>query len=260
MIRVLLVDDQRLVRSGFAMILSVADGIEVVGEAADGVAAVAAARELRPDVVLMDVQMPQLDGIAATRQIVADSLAKIVILTTFDRDDYLFAALDAGASGFLLKNADPEHLVEAVRTVAEGHALLAPEVTRRVIEARLSAVVGGGGGLTGSPQEAGASGGDREGGPSGSAHPGASGAAADGAARGALNTARRHGLALLTDREREVLGLLARGRSNAEIAAELVVGEATVKTHVSSVLAKLHLRDRIQAVVFAYECGFVAPS
>jgi DNA-binding NarL/FixJ family response regulator len=214
-LRVLLVDDQALVRSGFSMILSVEDGIEVVGEAADGEQAVVAAAALRPDVVLMDVQMPVLDGVRATERIVAAGHGRVVVLTTFDRDDYLFDALRAGASGFLLKNADPDDLVEAVRKVAEGHALLAPEVTTRVI----SRFAGGGGAVAYRPDL----------------------------------------LAALTEREREVLGLVAAGLSNAEIAARLFLGEATVKTHVSRVLTKLDLRDRVQAVVFAYESGLVSP-
>lgn len=213
-LRVLLVDDQALVRSGFALILSVEADIEVVAEAADGEVAVAAAAALRPDVVLMDVQMPRLDGVAATRRIVEAGHGKVIMLTTFDRDDYLFDALRAGASGFLLKNADAEDLVEAVRAVGRGHALLAPEVTRRVI-ARFA----------GQQQ----------------AH------------------YRPDLLPALTDRELEVLRLIAAGLSNGEIAARLFLGEATVKTHVSRVLQKLALRDRVQAVVFAYESGVVAP-
>nr|WP_306239373.1 response regulator transcription factor [Ornithinimicrobium cryptoxanthini] len=211
----MLVDDQPLLLSGFAMILSTEDDIEVVGQARDGREGVAAVAELEPDVVLMDVQMPVLDGIEATRAIAWRT--KVVILTTFDRDDYLFDALAAGASGFLLKNADPDDLVDAVRTVASGHALLAPEVTSRVISRM-----------------------------------------AEGRAGGSI----RHDASLerLTAREREVLELVARGLSNAEIAAEMFVGDATVKTHVSNVLAKLHLRDRVQAVVFAYEAGLVRPA
>ena len=218
--RVVLVDDQQLVRSGFRMILSVEPDLEVVGEAADGTEAVRVARELRPDVILMDVQMPGTDGIAATREVVAEDLGRVVILTTFDRDDYLFAALEAGASGFLLKNADPDTLVEAVRAVAGGHALLAPEVTRRVIE-RMTA-----GGHDDSPATSG-------------------------------SAAAVPGLDLLTDREREVLVLVGQGLSNAEIAGRLVLGEATVKTHVSNVLAKLQVRDRVQAVVLAHRAGLI---
>ncbi len=225
-LKVLIVDDQHLVRSGFTMMLSVEPGLEVVGEAADGAAALEVAREVAPDVVLMDVQMPVMDGIEATRRLVAEDLGRVVILTTFDRDDYLFDALSAGASGFLLKNADPEQLVEAVRAVGEGHALLAPEVTRRVIEQMTR---------------------ERRPGPT-PAHPPSGGS--------------RHpaDLARLTEREREVLVLMGRGLSNAEIAAELFLGEATVKTHVSNCLAKLHLRDRVQAVVLAYEAGLILPS
>ena len=218
--RVVLVDDQQLVRSGFRMILSVEPDLEVVGEAADGTEAVRVARELRPDVILMDVQMPGTDGIAATREVVAEDLGRVVILTTFDRDDYLFAALEAGASGFLLKNADPDTLVEAVRAVAGGHALLAPEVTRRVIE-RMTA-----GGHDDSPATSG-------------------------------SAAAMPGLDLLTDREREVLVLVGQGLSNSEIAGRLVLGEATVKTHVSNVLAKLQVRDRVQAVVLAHRAGLI---
>jgi DNA-binding NarL/FixJ family response regulator len=211
--RVVLADDQALVRTGFRMILSVEDDIEVVGEAADGAEAVDVVRRLRPDVVLMDVQMPGTDGVQATAQVVADGDTKVVVLTTFDRDDYLFDALRAGASGFLLKNTAPEDLVDAIRSVAAGHALLAPEVTRRVIARFASRGVG----------------------------------------------YRPDLLESLTEREREVLVLVAHGLSNAEIAARLVLGEATVKTHVSRVLMKLGLRDRVQAVVFAYECGLVVP-
>ncbi|QSR29985.1 DNA-binding response regulator [Nocardioides sp. S5] len=213
-LRVLLVDDHAMVRSGFAMVLSVEDDIEVVGEAADGLQALDQARTMRPDVVLMDVQMPRMDGIEATRHLVAEDLGHVVIVTTFDRDDYLFDALDAGASGFLLKNAGPEQLLDAVRAAGRGHALLAPEVTRRVIGQR---AVGRVGVARTEPEE----------------------------------------LSRLTAREREVLVLLARGLSNGEIAGSLVLGEATVKTHVSNVLAKLHLRDRVQAVVYAYEAGLV---
>ncbi|WP_281285883.1 response regulator [Nocardioides humi] len=213
--RVLLADDQALVRSGFRMILSAESDIEVVGEAADGAEAVELARRLRPDVVLMDVQMPRVDGIAATADLVAEDLGRVVILTTFDRDDYLFDALRAGASGFLLKNAEAEQLIEAVRAVGRGHALLSPEVTRRVIAEMAAAQAP--------------------------------------AAEPAPEEARL--LDRLTERESEVLRLLGEGLSNAEIAERLVLGEATVKTHVSNCLAKLHLRDRVQAVVFAHRVG-----
>ncbi|MEV4811905.1 response regulator transcription factor [Micromonospora avicenniae] len=220
-IRVLLADDQHLVRTGFRVILEVEDDIEVVGEAADGERAVSMTRALHPDVVLMDVEMPGVDGLEATRRITAAGDADgpaVLILTTFDRDDYLFSALRAGASGFLLKNGTPESLIEAIRVVARGDGLLAPEITRRVIATFT--------------------------------RPGAGGTpAAGGPAQ----------LDELTPREREVLVLVARGASNAEIAAHLHLGEATVKTHVSRVLAKLGLRDRVQAVVFAYEHGVVRP-
>lgn len=231
-VRVVLVDDQSLVRSGFAMVLSVEDDIEVVGQAADGAEALAVLARTPADVVLMDVQMPVMDGIAATAEIVARGLGKVVILTTFDREDYLFDALAAGASGFLLKNADPDDLVDAVHAVAGGHALLAPEATLRVI-ARLV--------------------GDH---PAPRREPGAPAAPTDAptAAPGPAPADRR-AIEALTPREREVLGLLARGLSNAEIAVELYLGESTVKTYVSNVLAKTASRDRVQAVVFAYRTG-----
>jgi DNA-binding NarL/FixJ family response regulator len=232
MTRVLLVDDQALVRSGFSLILSVEDDFEVVGEAGDGAAAIELTRALRPDIVLMDVQMPVMDGIEATRRIVAEDLAKVLVLTTFDHDEYVFDGLAAGASGFLLKNSDAEHLVEAVRTVAAGHALLAPQITRRVIEQMVA--------------------GERQSSPDRSLP----------AEPVEAPTARQQmavpaGLALLTPRERQVLELVGTGLSNAEIASTLYLGEATVKTHVSNVLAKLHLRDRVQAVVLAHRLGLV---
>ncbi|GAB3574817.1 response regulator transcription factor [Leifsonia lichenia] len=218
-IRVLLADDQELVRAGFRIILETDPTIEVVGEAGNGQSAVRLCEELRPDVVCMDVQMPGVDGLEATRQIVArdDPATSVLVLTTFNRDDYLFTALQAGASGFLLKNSSPEELVNAVRVLARGDALLSPDVTRQVIS-RFSTAP--------------------------DAHRGADPRAA---ADGPVDD--------LTDREREVLGLLAAGLSNAEIAGRLCLGEATVKTHVSKVLLKLGLRDRIQAVIFAYENG-----
>lgn len=237
-LRVLLVDDQQLVRSGFALMLSVEDDLEVVGEAADGAQAVERARQTSPDVILMDVQMPVMDGIEATRRIVAENLGRVVILTTFDRDDYLFDALRAGASGFLLKNADPEQLVDAVRAAGHGQALLAPEVTLRVIE-RMTAL---------SPASSPAD---------GAAHPTAPGAGAAAPFTASTAAPAHPGLDRLTDRERQVLVLLGRGRSNAEIAGELYLGEATVKTHVSNVLAKLGVRDRVQAVVVAHESGLL---
>ncbi|BCB75282.1 response regulator transcription factor [Phytohabitans flavus] len=216
MIRVLVADDHHLVRTGFRVILEIEEDIEVIGEASDGAQAVDLAASARPDVVLMDVEMPGVDGLEATRRIVAaDAGSSVLILTTFDRDDYLFAALQAGASGFLLKNGTPEALVDAIRVVARGDALLAPEITRRVIATFT-----------------------KRGGPT----------RTDGAR-----------LSELTPREQEVLVLLAGGATNAEIAATLLLGEATVKTHVSRVLAKLGLRDRTQAVVFAYEHGVVTP-
>ncbi len=215
-IKVVVADDQELVRAGFCVILDTADGITVVGEAATGAEAVAQAERLRPDVVLMDVRMPEMDGLEATRLITATTPApKVVMLTTFDLDDYVYAALRAGASGFLLKDSPRADLIAAVRAAAGGDALLAPSVTRRLIEAF--------------------------------------------ARRPAETSPSPTQLASVTARERDVLMLMARGRTNAEIAAALVVSEATVKTHVGSLLAKLGLRDRVQAVILAYETGLIVP-
>jgi DNA-binding NarL/FixJ family response regulator len=215
-IRVLVVDDQELVRSGFCVILDTAEDITVVGEAANGEAALAAAVGCRPDVVLMDIRMPGMDGLEATRLLTGSSPApKVVMLTTFDLDEYVYEALRAGASGFLLKDSPRHDLIAAVRAAAAGDALLAPSVTRRLIEAFARR--------------------PRETSPSPSQ------------------------LASLTARERDVLLLLARGRSNAEIASVLFVSDATVKTHVGNLLAKLGLRDRVQAVILAYETGIVVP-
>ena len=216
MIRVLLADDQSLVREGFAMILDAQDDIEVVGEAGDGHEALRLARGLEPDVVLMDVRMPDLDGIEATRRLLAMSLrTRVLVLTTFDLDEYVCAALRAGASGFLLKDSPRGQLLHAVRTVATGDQLLDPAITRRLIED----VVRRPGRAGGTPER----------------------------------------LGDLTTRELEVLRVLARGLSNAEIATELFLSEATVKTHIAHVLQKLNLRDRVQAVVLAYESGLVQP-
>ncbi len=215
-VRVLLVDDDNLLRAGLKAVLSSDTTIEVVGEALDGRAGVDRALELHPDVVLMDVRMPDLDGIAATRELVRVSpSSKVVIVTTFEDDEYIFGALHAGASGFLLKRTRPEELIAAIHTVAAGEALLSPSVTRRVIERTAEQP----------PPDPGA--------------------------------AER--LERLTPRERDVLALVARGLSNAEIAAALVVEESTVKTHVRRILGKLRLRDRVQAVVFAYESGVTRP-
>ncbi|MEV6343742.1 response regulator transcription factor [Actinoplanes sp. NPDC051851] len=213
--RVLIVDDQELIRAGFRMILTVR-GITVVGEAADGAGAVAAERRLAPDVVLMDIRMPTMDGLEATRRILARSpRCRVLMLTTFDLDRYVYVALAIGASGFLLKDVTADHLANAVRLVGTGDALLAPSITRRLVER-----------FAGGPTE--------------------------------RSTAHRD-LTPLTPREREVLTLLGRGLSNTEIAATLTLSEATVKTHVARIFAKLDLRDRAQAVVLAYETGLVTP-
>jgi DNA-binding NarL/FixJ family response regulator len=228
-VRVVLADDQALLRKGFRMILEAEDGIEIVGEAADGSDAVRLVELYQPDVVLMDVRMPVLDGIEATRAIAsspAGSETRVLILTTFDLDEYAFSALRAGASGFLLKDVPPTELVGAIRTVARGDAVVSPRVTRRLLEEysdKLPDLSTNGGGTSSA----------------GDAHP---------------------ALAQLTDREREVLLAVADGLSNAEIAERLYVSEATVKSHVGRLLAKLGLRDRVQAVVFAFQSGLVRPS
>lgn len=221
-IRIVVADDQELVRAGFRAILDAQPDMEVVAEAADGVQAVEAARRWRPDVVLMDVRMPRMDGLEATRRIAGPDAAdpvKVLVVTTFDLDEYVFEALRAGAAGFLLKDVRRSGLVEAVRVVAAGEALLAPSVTRRLIGEFVRA-------------------------------------------RPPARTSRNPPpeISTLTAREREVLELIARGRSNAEIAADLTIGEQTVKTHVSNVLSKLLLRDRVHAVILAYETGLIRPS
>jgi DNA-binding NarL/FixJ family response regulator len=239
-IRVLLVDDQPLLRMGFRLILDGEDDLSIVGEASDGAEAVRQVRDLAPDVVLMDVRMPVLDGIGATQAIAASGArAKVIILTTFDLDEYAFAGLRAGASAFLLKDVAPAELVSAVRVVASGDAVVAPRVTRRLLE---TYVRGG---------KAGASaGGDGA---------GAAGTAGQGSADGS-RSATDPLLEDLTPREAEMLGAMAEGLSNAEIAHRYFLSEATVKTHVRRILTKLHLRDRVQAVVYAYETGLVVPS
>jgi DNA-binding NarL/FixJ family response regulator len=253
-IRVLLVDDQDLLRSGIRIILESEPGIVVVGEARDGHGALELIRQVSPDVVCLDVQMPGMDGLTATRLIAAlEHPPAVLVLTTFDRDDYLFEALEGGASGFLLKNSTPEQLVAAVQVVARGDALLSPDVTRRVIE-RFAQREAGARARSG----AGAGGGAGSGAGAGSDAAAGMGAGSDAAAAAAGAVASAM-IADLTARERDVLGFVARGMSNAEIAAELFLGEATVKTHVSKVLQKLGVRDRIQAVVFAYEHGFAVP-
>src|SRR6478735_11790537 len=243
LIRVLLVDDQPLLRMGFRLILEGEDDLCIVGEASNGAEAVRHVRELAPDVVLMDVRMPVLDGIEATRVIAASgSDAKIIILTTFDLDEYAFAALRAGASAFLLKDVAPAELVSAVRVVASGDAVVAPRVTQRLLET----YVRGAGGLD--PAGTGGAGGR---------HAGDEGGQQAGSP---ARPARDPLLEDLTPRENEMLEAMAEGLSNAEIAHRYFLSEATVKTHVRRILTKLHLRDRVQAVVYAYETGLVVPS
>jgi DNA-binding NarL/FixJ family response regulator len=218
-VRVVLADDQALVRAGFRVLLDTEDGYEVVGEAADGTAAVAAARATRPDVVVMDIRMPGVDGLMATREITADpdlAEVKVLVLTTFDLDEYVFEALRSGAAGFLLKDTEPVELLRALTVVAAGEALLAPTVTKRLISEFVAR-----------PEHR----------------------------RPAANALRE-----LTDREREVLALVAGGMSNDEIAAHLVISPATARTHVSRIITKLHARDRAQLVVLAYESGLVTPN
>ncbi|MDQ0378307.1 response regulator [Amycolatopsis thermophila] len=214
MIRVVVVDDQELMRVGFRMVLGAQEDIDLAGEAGNGADAVALAAELRPDVVLMDVRMPVMDGVEATKQIVEAATSRVLVMTTFDLDEYVYAALQNGASGFLLKDTPPDHLVSALRSVASGDAVVSPSVTRRLLDR----FVGGGGPLRDEAE-----------------------------------------LDVLTEREREVLVLIAKGLSNVEIADKLFLSEATVKTHVGRILAKLGLRDRVQAVVLAYETGLIRP-
>jgi DNA-binding NarL/FixJ family response regulator len=214
-IRVLIADDQPLVRSGFRMIIDERPDLELVAEAADGVQAIALASELDPDVILMDIRMPTIDGVEATRSLVeAGSSARILVLTTFDLDEYVYAAVNAGASGFLLKDVQPEQLIDAIRVVAAGNSLFGPAATQRLLER-----------FAPPPSDAAGTRLDR-----------------------------------LTDREREILKLIAQGRSNAELAQQLYLSEATIKTHVSAILRKLAVRDRVQAVIAAYEAGLVSPA
>jgi len=218
MIRILIADDQALVRAGFKMILDAEEDLDVIGEATDGAQAVDLARRMKPDVVLMDIRMPELDGIEATRRVLAqagDHPVRVLMLTTFDLNEYVYEALRAGASGFLLKDVPPEQLAAGIRVVAQGEALLAPTITKRLIQ--------------------------------------------EFAVAAPPDPAPPKGYDELTEREREVFGLIARGLSNAEIAGELIVSETTVKTHVARVLMKLGLRDRVQAVVLAYESGLAMP-
>lgn len=245
MIRVLLVDDQALVRSGFRIILESEPDLEVVGEAATGAEAVALARDLRPDVICMDVEMPVMDGIEATRQILADTSPAILILTTFGHDRYLFDALAAGVSGFLLKTSRAEQLIDAVHALARGEALLGPDVTKAVLE-RIA------GAPTQSARSAAADPALREPGAPPMVPAGAHTAVPAASPAGDSTALEAAGL---TEREREVLTLIAQGHSNAEIAAALFLGESTIKTHVSNVLQKLGVRDRIQAVVWAHTRG-----
>lgn len=238
MIRVLLADDHELVRSGFALMLTVEENVEVVGQVANGQDAVAHVLNDPVDVVLMDVQMPVMDGIEATRLITDATDTKVIILTTFDRDDYLFDALRAGASGFLLKNASPEDLVAAMHAVVDGHALLAPEATLRVVQQLTQHDAAR------APREATV---ENQG-----------GAAASATTDHQRTAEQQRILDSLTAREREVLTLAAEGLSNGEICETLVVGQATVKTHISNVLAKVGARDRVQAVVFAHRSGMVS--
>ncbi|MFD8491918.1 two component transcriptional regulator, LuxR family [Amycolatopsis xylanica] len=215
MIKVVVVDDQELMRVGFRMVLGAQEDIDVVGEAGDGAQAIKLAEQLRPDVVLMDVRMPVLDGVEATKAIVAAGTARVLVMTTFDLDEYVYSALQGGASGFLLKDTQPSHLVSALRAVAAGDAVVSPSVTRRLLDRFVGT---------------------------------ASSAMRDVAV-----------LDVLTDREREVFVLIAKGMSNVEIAESLFLSEATVKTHVGRILSKLELRDRVQAVVLAYETGLARP-
>ncbi|WP_158879548.1 response regulator [Amycolatopsis anabasis] len=215
MMRVVVVDDQELMRVGFRMVLSAQPDIDIVGEAGDGEEAVRLAAETRPDVVLMDVRMPVLDGVEATKRIVDAGTARVLVMTTFDLDEYVYAALQSGASGFLLKDTPPDHLVSALRAVASGDAVVSPSVTRRLLDRFIGA--------------------------------------------GGRPLRDESVLSALTDREREVLVLIAKGMSNLEIAETLFLSEATVKTHVGRILSKLNLRDRVQAVVLAYETGLTRP-
>jgi DNA-binding NarL/FixJ family response regulator len=261
-IRVLLVDDQPLLRMGFRLILEGEDDLGIVGEASDGAEAVRRVRELDPDVVLMDVRMPVLDGIEATRAITASqSCAKVIILTTFDLDEYAFAGLQAGASAFLLKDVAPAELISAVRVVASGDAVVAPRITQRLLETYVRGAGPGVGPGGGAGAGIAAAGGIASGAAGGAIAGGTADAAANQAGSGAAGRQARDPLLEdLTPRETEMLGAMAEGLSNAEIAHRYFLSEATVKTHVRRILTKLHLRDRVQAVVYAYETGLVVPS